>query len=248
MERRGRGQGSERKSRADRRCERGRRRDYTGEERRRQSGESGERKEGRQSRKREGDEKEEDAWCGQDRRANGGHRTEMASGSAFQYSTLATLGHPISSTSHLALAFLFFSIHAVFLFVPAPRSLRSFPLSPSFWSSSPVSPTARLSFRPDRRPSSPPGSSSFSDRSSASSFGLRVLLFRYSAFLSFRSLATGSSDGLSSLRRHYERIHSADFIEHVSLSLSLSFFRSRIPRVLSWISRSCAYFSIKSGD
>ncbi|KYN01234.1 hypothetical protein ALC62_07853 [Cyphomyrmex costatus] len=48
-------------------------------------------------REREGDGKEEDAWSGQDRRANGGHRTEMASGSAFQYSTLATLGHPTSS-------------------------------------------------------------------------------------------------------------------------------------------------------
>ena len=36
-----------------------------------------------------------DAWSGQDRRTNGGHRTEMASGSAFQYSTLATLGHPL---------------------------------------------------------------------------------------------------------------------------------------------------------
>ncbi|TGZ32790.1 Uncharacterized protein DBV15_00914 [Temnothorax longispinosus] len=47
----------------------------------------------------QGDGKEEDAWSGQDRRANGGHRTEMASGSAFQYSTLATLGHPTSSVS-----------------------------------------------------------------------------------------------------------------------------------------------------
>lgn len=33
----------------------------------------------------------EDARSWQDSRANGGHRTEMASGSAFQYSTLATL-------------------------------------------------------------------------------------------------------------------------------------------------------------
>ncbi|KYM79980.1 hypothetical protein ALC53_09506 [Atta colombica] len=42
-------------------------------------------------------DREKEAWSGQDRRANGGHRTEMASGSAFQYSTLATLGHPTSS-------------------------------------------------------------------------------------------------------------------------------------------------------
>ncbi|EZA58958.1 hypothetical protein X777_16917 [Ooceraea biroi] len=62
----------------------------------RQGGGSGE-KRSQTERKREEDGKEEDAWCGQDRRANGGHRTEMASGSAFQYSTLATLGHPTSS-------------------------------------------------------------------------------------------------------------------------------------------------------
>jgi len=133
MERRGRREGrareEEREREREREREKERERKTEGSHRRgetRQSGGSGEKR--RQTeRKREGNGKEEDAWCGQDRRANGGHRTEMASGSAFQYSTLATLGHPTSSASHPALPFLFFSILGVSLFVS--RSSRSPTLS-----------------------------------------------------------------------------------------------------------------------
>lgn len=178
----------------------------------------------------------------------------MASGSAFQYSTLATLGHPTSSVLSPPLL-LFFSILGVslLLLVPAPHPFALPRLSfflPFFLSLMPFSlcpsvSSARL-FLPYRSSSSFFAAiSSLSDRSSASSFGLRVLLFRSSAFLSFRSLAD-SSEELSSLRRHCGRIHSADFIECISLSAFLSF--SRIPRVLLWISRSYAYFSIKLGD
>lgn len=187
----------------------------------------------------------------------------MASGNAFQYSTLTTLGHPTSSvpppSSLPPPPFLFFSILGVsLLLVPVPHpfalSHRSFflPFFPSFLPFSfclSVS-TAQL-FLPFRSPSSFSAAiSSLSDRSSASSFGLRVLLFRSSAFLSFRSLAD-SSDELSSLRRHCGRIHSADFIEHIFLSFLLSpflFSFSQILRVLLWIFRSYAYFSIKLGD
>jgi len=124
MERRGRREGSKR----GRERERERERKTEGSHRRGETRQSGgsEEKRRQTERKREGNGKEEDAWCGQDRRANGGHRTEMASGSAFQYSTLATLGHPTSSASHPALPFLFFSILGVSLFVS--RSLPS-PLS-----------------------------------------------------------------------------------------------------------------------
>jgi len=190
----------------------------------------------------------------------------MASGSAFQYSTLATLGHPTSSDplppsscSSASSASLFFLYpHLIFLHSLSSLVLSSFlslSLSLSFLSLLPfsfclsVSP-ARL-FLPFRSPSSFSAAiSSLSDRSSASSFGLRVLLFRSSAFLSFRSPAD-SSYGLSSLRRHCGRIHSADFIERISLFLFLSLLflcLSRIPRILLWIFRSYAYFSIKPGD
>lgn len=86
------------------RIERNREREERGrekEKRRREERQSKVRREGRQ-RERERYGKEEDTWSGQDRRANGGHRTEMASGSAFQYSTLATLGHPTSSAPRLS--------------------------------------------------------------------------------------------------------------------------------------------------
>lgn len=99
-----------------------RRKDHTGrEEAKRRNGEKR-----RQTERKRGVGKEEDAWSGQDRRTNGGHRTEMASGSAFQYSTLATLGHPslscppspspCSSASSISLSL---------LLAPAPRPSRS---------------------------------------------------------------------------------------------------------------------------
>lgn len=154
----------------------------------------------------------------------------MASGSAFQYSTLATLGHPTSSVPPLPLLLVlqhprrfspsctrtssFCALSSLFLSFFLPLYL-----SPSVFPSLPHG----VLFLPSRSSSSFSAAiSSLSDRSSASSFGLRVLLFRSSAFLSFRSLAD-SSDELSSLRRHCGRIHSADFIERLSLSLSLCF-------------------------
>lgn len=161
----------------------------------------------------------------------------MASGSAFQYSTLATLGHPsllcppspspcssvyprsLSPSRARASSFAFspsISLYPLLLLsLPSVSSMRLFPLSRSLSSF-----YAAIS--------------SLSDRSSASSFGLRVLLFRSSAFLSFRSLA-GSSDGLSSLRRHCGRIHSANFIERIFSSLSTlsPFSFSRISRASS---------------
>lgn len=211
-----------------------RRRETKGEKERREA----KRRNGEKRRqiKREGDGKEKDAWSGQDRRANGGHRTEMASGSAFQYSTLATLGHPTSSVLSSPL-FLFFSILGVslLLLVPAPHPfalplfLSSF-LSVSLpFSLCPSVSPARLFLLYRSSSSFFAAISSLSDRSSASSFGLRVLLFRSSAFLSFRSLAD-SSEELSSLRRHCGRIHSADFIECISLCLSL--FLANSPRPL----------------
>lgn len=114
------------------------------------------RKEDRQ-RERERDGKEEDAWSGQDRRANGGHRTEMASGSAFQYSTLATLGRPTSSgpTALLVLQ------HPRRLFPSRTHRLilcaRSifFSLSPS---ASPSLPACLFLTSRERRPPSPPRS------------------------------------------------------------------------------------------
>lgn len=88
---------------------------------------------------REGEEKvaAEDAWSEQDRRANGGHRTEMASGSAFQYSTLATLGHPLlllslaaSSSNRLSVASLSRSSASS---SPSSASLSSSPPPPSLF-------------------------------------------------------------------------------------------------------------------
>lgn len=73
--------------------------------------------------------KEEDTWSGQDRRANGGHRTEMASGSAFQYSTLATLGHPTSSAPRLPPSCppsCSSASSASLSLVPTPRPLRAY--------------------------------------------------------------------------------------------------------------------------
>lgn len=211
----------------------------------RQSGGSGER--GNQTeRKRERNGKEEDAWCGQDRRANGGHRTEMASGSAFQYSTLATLGHPTSSASHPALPFLFFSILGVFLFVSHAHTFVLCALSLSLFAVLSSGLSCAVLFLPFRSLSSLSAMVliPLSDRSSASSFGLRVLLFRFSAFLSFRSLAAGSRRTF--LLTATLRTDPFRGLYRTRLSASLSF--SRIPRVLSWISRSFAYFSIKSGD
>lgn len=148
----------------------------------------------------------------------------MASGSAFQYSTLATLGHPTSSVPSPLLVLqhprrLSPSYTRTLSFCTLSSLFLPFFLSLSFSFCLSISP-ARL-FLPFQSSSSFSAAiSSFSDRSSAFSFGLRVLLFRSSAFLSFRSLAD-SSDGLSSLRRHCGRIHSADFIECISLSPSL---------------------------
>lgn len=123
----------------------------------------------------------EDTWSEQDRRANGGHRTEMASGSAFQYSTLATLGHPVSSASPSGLP----CSSASSAFLSCIASFALFSLSCFYC------------LADSRRTSSSNRAvlfllvavSSFSNRSSASSFGFRLLLFRFSAFLSFRSLA-----------------------------------------------------------
>lgn len=171
----------------------------------------------------------------------------MASGSAFQYSTLATLGHPTfsvllpppSSYSSASSAFLSFLCPRLILlrslilsfFLPFFLSLY---LSPSVF---PSLPRARL-FLPSRSSFSfSVAISSLSDRSSASSFGLRVLLFRFSAFLSFRWLAD-SSDELSSLRRHCGRIHSADFIERISLSFSLSLLLSLSPSLFFFLADS----------
>jgi len=78
-------------------CRRDRGREEREREREREKREARQREKKIDREKERADGKEEDAWSGQDRRANGGHRTEMASGSAFQYSTLATLGHPTSS-------------------------------------------------------------------------------------------------------------------------------------------------------
>lgn len=184
----------------------GERRGFCGEEARRGT-------EGREERTDAGGGKE-DAWSGQDRRANGGHRTEMASGSAFQYSTLATLGHPLPlrylprplsvCPRVRGSARLRRSVSISLRLRPPPRSLRSSssPSSASLsTSSSPfllpaplclshprssftLSPTP---FRSSRHPSLLPRSDSpllLLPRShpsrccSASSFGLRVLLFR----------------------------------------------------------------------
>lgn len=186
----------------------GERRGFCGEEARRGT-------EGREERTDAGGGKE-DAWSGQDRRANGGHRTEMASGSAFQYSTLATLGHPLplrylprslSVSVYLGLSvclFLSLSISVSLCLCPPLPSLRSssspssaslstssspFLLSAELYLSLPrssftLSPTP---FRSSRHPSLLPQSDSpllLLPRShpsrccSASSFGLRVLLFR----------------------------------------------------------------------
>lgn len=187
----------------------------------------------------------------------------MASGSAFQYSTLATLGHPTSSVPlpplPLRLPSSCSSASSMFLSFLYPRLilLRSL-IALSFFLSFHLSTFLLLPFRPARLFLSFRSSSSFSaaisslsDRSSASSFGLKVLLFRSSAFLSFRSLAD-SSDELSSLRRHCGRIHSADFIEHIFLSFFLppfSFlFFADSPRPLMDLSILRLLFFIKLGD
>lgn len=237
-------------------------------ERRGEAKQSAERKEGRQ-RERERYGKEEDAWSGQDRRANGGHRTEMASGSAFQYSTLATLGHPTSSAPRLPPSCppsCSSASSASLSLVPTPCPLHTHIYTRSCF----LSLSLFLYFFPSIFPSAlspvPIASSSFSaavsslsDRSSASSFGLRVLLFRSSAFLSFRSFAGSDfppygDTADESILRTLSNASSSLFLFPCLFpfsSLSFTLFLALSPDSpcpLSRISRSYAYFSIKLGD
>lgn len=93
--------GEDRRALGERCCVslRGSQREFAGKERREPTGlkAAGTENEGRGGREERLPSEARRMGCsGQDRRANGGHRTEMASGSAFQYSTLATSGHPLS--------------------------------------------------------------------------------------------------------------------------------------------------------
>lgn len=115
----------------------------------------------------------------------------MASGSAFHYSTLATLGHPSLLCLSPPLLLLLVLQHPRSLSPSRARASSfafSLPLSTSP-SAFPSPPCGSLSPGPDRCPLSTPRSHPSRTEAPASSFGLRVLLFRSSAFLSFRSLA-----------------------------------------------------------